>query len=51
LELKGKKTHRGENYIMMNFTACVLHRMEVRGVYRVLVGRPEGKETTGKTYA
>jgi hypothetical protein len=47
---------------MMNFTACILHRIvrviksrrmrwaghvarmgEGRGVYRVLVGRPEGK--------
>jgi hypothetical protein len=22
-----RKTDRGENYIMMNFTACILHRM------------------------
>jgi hypothetical protein len=44
---------------MMNFTTCILHRIllgwtcgtngERRGVYRVLVGKPEGKETTGKT--
>jgi len=56
---------------MMNFTACILHRIVVkviksrrmrwaenvarmeegewRRVYRVLVGRPEGKRTLGKT--
>jgi hypothetical protein len=54
---------RGENCIMMNFTAYILHRIllrviksrkmrwaghvarlgEGRGVYRVLVGKPEGK--------
>jgi hypothetical protein len=58
----------GENCIMMNFTACILHltfrmiksrRMrwaghvacmgEGRGVYRVLVGRPEGKRPLGRS--
>jgi hypothetical protein len=62
LDLKERKTGRGENCKMMNFTACILHRIllgynsrrirgaghvasmgEGRGVYRVLVGRPEGK--------
>jgi hypothetical protein len=52
---------------MMNFTACILHRIllgiksrrmkwvghvarmgEGRGVYRVLVGRPEGKRPLGR---
>jgi hypothetical protein len=27
LDLKGRKTDRGENCIMMNFIACVLHRI------------------------
>jgi hypothetical protein len=27
LELKGKKTDRGENCIMMNFIVCILHRI------------------------
>jgi hypothetical protein len=55
-------TNRGENCIMINFIACILHRivriiklrrmrwaghvacmLEGRGIYRVLVGRPEGK--------
>jgi hypothetical protein len=27
LDLKGRKTDRGENCIMMNFTACILHRI------------------------
>jgi hypothetical protein len=27
LHLKGSKTDRGENCIMMNFTACILHRI------------------------
>jgi hypothetical protein len=51
--------HR-ENCIMMNFIACILHRIllrwvghvarmgEERGVYRVLVGRPEGKRPLGR---
>jgi hypothetical protein len=57
----------GENCIMMNFTACILHRLvrviksrrmrwaehvarmgEGRGVYRVLVGRPEVKRPLGR---
>jgi hypothetical protein len=53
-----RKTDRGENCIMMNFTACIIRviksrrmrwaghvaRMkEGRGVYRVLVGRLTGK--------
>jgi hypothetical protein len=25
--LKGRKTDHGENCIMMNFTACILHRI------------------------
>jgi hypothetical protein len=28
LDLKGRKTDRGENYIMMNFTACILQIKE-----------------------
>jgi hypothetical protein len=27
LDLNGRKTDRGENCIMMNFTACILHRI------------------------
>jgi hypothetical protein len=27
LDLKGRKTDRGENYIMMNFIARILHRI------------------------
>jgi hypothetical protein len=27
LDLKGRKTDHGENCIMMNFTACILHRI------------------------
>jgi len=27
LDLKGRKTDRGENCIMMNLTACILHRI------------------------
>jgi uncharacterized membrane protein len=27
LDLKGRKTDRGENCIVMNFTACILHRI------------------------
>jgi hypothetical protein len=27
LDLKGRKTDCGENCIMMNFTACILHRI------------------------
>jgi hypothetical protein len=27
LDLKGRKTDRGENRIMMNFTACILHQI------------------------
>jgi hypothetical protein len=63
------KTDRGENYIMMNFITCILHRIllvrvnesrrmrwaghvarmeEGRGVYRVLVGRPEDKRPLGR---
>jgi hypothetical protein len=54
----------GENCIMMNFTACILHRMinsrrmrwaahvarmgDERCVYRVLVGRTEGKRPLGR---
>jgi hypothetical protein len=64
----GEKTDRGKNCIMMNFTACILHRNivrviktrrirwaghvarmgEGRGVYAVLVGRPEGKRPLGR---
>jgi hypothetical protein len=59
LDLKGRKTDSGENCIMMNFTACILHGIllgwaghvahmrEGRGVYRVLVGKPEGKRPLG----
>jgi hypothetical protein len=49
----------GENCIMINFTACILHLMDVmgrtcgthgegKGVYRVLVGRAEGKRPLGR---
>jgi hypothetical protein len=58
----------GENCIMMNFTASILHRIllnviksrrmrwdghvahvgEGRRVYRVLIGRPEGKRPLGR---
>jgi hypothetical protein len=68
LDLKGRKTDRGENFIMMNFTACILYenivrviksrRMSLTGhvacvgegidVYRVLVGRSEGKRPLGR---
>jgi hypothetical protein len=27
LDLKGRKKDHGENYIMMNFMACILHRI------------------------
>jgi hypothetical protein len=27
VDLKGRKTDRAENYIMMNFTACILHQI------------------------
>jgi hypothetical protein len=27
VDLKGMKVERGENYIMLNFTACILHRL------------------------
>jgi hypothetical protein len=30
LDLKGRKTDREENCIMMNFTACILHRILLR---------------------
>jgi hypothetical protein len=33
----------------MRWAGHVACRGEGRGVYRVLVGRPEGKKTTGKT--
>jgi hypothetical protein len=49
LDLKGRKTDREENYTMMNFIACILHRILLgRGVYRVLVGRPVGKRPLGR---
>jgi hypothetical protein len=35
--------------IIMRWAGHVARMGEGRGVYRVLVGRPEGKETTGKT--
>jgi hypothetical protein len=34
----------------MRWAGHVAHMWEGRGVYRVLVGRPKGEETTGKTY-
>jgi hypothetical protein len=66
--LKVRKTDRGENFIMMNFTACIFHRIlfrviksrmlrwaghaarmgEGRGIYKVFVGRPEGKRPLGR---
>jgi hypothetical protein len=62
-DLKGRKTDRGENCVMISFTACILHLMllrwlnkggwgrrdmgEGKGVYRVLVGRPEGRRPLG----
>jgi hypothetical protein len=60
LDLKRKKMDNEENCIMMYFTACILRewryrwaghvaRMgEGRGVYVVLVGKPEGKRPLGK---
>jgi hypothetical protein len=33
----------------MSWAGHVARMGEGRGVYRILVGRPEGKETTGKT--
>jgi hypothetical protein len=53
----------GEKYIVMNFTACILHLIllgrikwaghvacigEGRSVYRVLDGRPKGKRPLGR---
>jgi hypothetical protein len=29
LDLKGRKTGRGENCIMMNFITCILHRISL----------------------
>jgi hypothetical protein len=67
--LKGRKTDRGENCIMMNlrhslYSTCNIVRViksrrmrwvehvarmgEGRGVYSVLVGRPEGKRPLGR---
>jgi hypothetical protein len=57
-----RKTNHGGNCIMMNFIACILvikssrirwaghvaHMGEGRDVYRVLVGRPEGKRPLGR---
>jgi hypothetical protein len=34
LDLKGRKTDHGENCIMMNFIACILHR-----IVRVITSR------------
>jgi hypothetical protein len=63
LDLKGRKTDRGENCIMMyssrNIVRVIKSRMmrwtghvvcmgEGRSVYRVLVGRPEGKRPLGR---
>jgi hypothetical protein len=63
LHQKGRKTDLVENCIMMNFTPNIVwviksRRMrwaghvarmgEGRGVYRVLVGRPEGKRPLGR---
>jgi hypothetical protein len=63
LDLKGRKTDHGENCIMMNYITCIVRviksrrmgwaghvaRMEEgRGVYRVLVGRPEVKRPLGR---
>jgi hypothetical protein len=58
LDLKGRKTNCGENYIMMNFIACILYRGgwdmwhawgEGKGVCRVLVGRFEGERPLERT--
>jgi hypothetical protein len=65
LDLKGRRTDRGENCIMMNFITCILHRKLLgwlnqggwggrdmwharRGVYMVLVWRPDGKRPLGR---
>jgi hypothetical protein len=68
LDLKARKTDRGENCIMMNFRSLysstnivrliksrkvrwvghVARMGEGRGVYSVLVGRPEGKTPLGR---
>jgi hypothetical protein len=64
LDLKGRKTVRGENCITINIIAFILHRKlsrrmrwavhvarmgQGRGAYRVFVGRPEGKRPLVKT--
>jgi hypothetical protein len=61
--MKGRKMDHGENCIMMNFITYIVRviksrRMrwavhvacmgEGRGVYRVLVGKPEGKRLVGR---
>jgi hypothetical protein len=55
LDLKGRKTNREkENCIMMKSTAWmrwaghVVRMGEGRGIYRVLVGRSEGKRPLGR---
>jgi hypothetical protein len=63
LDLKGRKMDHGEYYIIMNFIACILHRIlsrrmrwpglvarmgEGRGVYRIFIGMPEGKRPLGR---
>jgi hypothetical protein len=68
LDLKGRKTDRGENCIIdelhdlysspnivrviksvrMRWAGHVARMGEGRGVYRVLVGRPEGKRPLGR---
>jgi hypothetical protein len=60
LDLKGRKTDHGENCIMMNFIVRVIKARRLRwaghvarmgegkGVYRVLVGRPEGNRPLGR---
>jgi hypothetical protein len=61
LDPKWRKTDHGENFIMINFIACILYltmRMrwaghvacmrEGKGVYRVLGGRPERKRPLGR---
>jgi hypothetical protein len=47
-----REEDHGENCIMMNFTDCILHLIFIvrarmgddRGIYRVLVGRAEGRD-------
>jgi hypothetical protein len=43
------KTHINTNLRRMRWAGHVARMGEKRNAYRILVGKPEGKETTGKT--